>query len=460
MITPNKYRRGSSETRLVDPSIPKLHLKYNPFPDSPSVSVTNEDKRLNGGLFNPRVRSTTVKEFQEKFIDIDFNYSQHLHLGFLWSVTAGESKGFGKTALLAYYLRQINKNYGADLLSKQKVAAVYTKPTTETNTFKKLAALICDSLLQQDPNTQATVLTDAIRTIRFTIIDEGNIPTTLFPITLPNFDKEEDFELLTNPNWVEHEWRLARLDKKMYDYLIGYGLREDIAEALSVYNEKDRFKISDLMAKRPSEFLFNDAVSFLRAAGFNGLYIFIDDLAQSINAMSEKSRDAFANDVRHWFIDGPDSKAARERFFTSVMIFHPDLDRSLAGSWRRARLHQIASFNIDLSPGNNVILNSLDKENTIELLKAYTQPAIDNDLLRQENPLHPLNEKIAEILMGGRPINPGALLKKAYELIEQAKRDDLAGTLSEDYVRSFVNNRSKPEIPDDDSESYIDIEFG
>ena len=460
MTTPSKYRRGSSQSRLTDPSIPKLNLKYNPFPDSPSVSITSPEPRLNGGLFNDQVRTATVNEFQKKFIDIDFDDPQHLQLGFLWSLSAGESKGFGKTALLAYYLRKINKNYGAGLLSGQKLAAIYAKPTTETKNFKNLAAFICDSLLQKDPITQATILTDAVRTIRFTLIEEGNVPSTLFPPNLPSFDKEEDFELLTKTSWVEHEWSFARLDIKMNDYLIGFGLREDVAEALSKYHERSGFIISDLMSKRPTEFLFNDTVSFLQAAGFNGLYIFIDDLAESVNAMPEKGRDAFASDVRHWFIDGPDSKAARERFFSSIMVFHPDLDRSLAGSWRKARLHQIASFNIDESPGNNVVLNPLDKEDTIKLLETYIKPAIDSDKLVKENPLHPLTDKTAEVLMGGTSINPGALLKKAYELIDQARRDGEEGPLLEKYVKDFVKRRAGSEKQFDDSESYIDIEFG
>jgi hypothetical protein len=121
-------------------------------------------------------------------------------------------------------------------------------------------------------------------------------------------------------------------------------------------------------------------------------------------------------------------------------------------------LDQIAHFDSRRSPGNNVELGLLDREDTIELLKTYTKPAIVDDELKAKNPLHPLTLETAQILMANRKISPGKLLEDAYKLIEKAKRDGEAGPLSANYVQAFVQSRIEPETRQDDSqEDFLDM---
>lgn len=462
MTIPSRFRDDESESSPIDSSIPKLGLKRNPFPISPVVVINSENEVSNGGLFNPKVRANAVKAFEEQFIDIDFSDPQHLKLGYLWSIPVGrESRGFGKTAMLAYYLRKINKNYGMDLPRSQKVAAIYEEPTQDTNSFKKLAAILCGSLLRRDPITKSAILTDIIRTIRFKIIQREKQPPKrlLDYLEIPSFQTEADFEILTNPTWVG-KWKAVDFHKVMKAYLIvEAGLGEQEAELLAVYDDRSTFAISRWMAREPVKFLFNDTVKLLSAAGFRGLYIFIDDLYDGINGLSKRGRDQFANDVRDYFISGTQSEAANKAFFTAIMTFHPGLQNLLLDSWHEpSRLDQIAHFDSRRSPGNNVELGLLDREDTIELLKAYTEYAIADDEIKAHNPLHPLTSVTAQILMANRKISPGKLLEDAYKLIEKAKRDGEAGPLSENYVQAFVENRIEPEIRQDDTqEDFLDM---
>jgi len=187
-------------------------------------------------------------------------------------------------------------------------------------------------------------------------------------------------------------------------------------------------------------------------------YLFIDDLIKGFNSVSQKSRNKFAEDVRDYFISGSTrSEVASRAFFTTIMTFHPGLERKLFDSWHEAGLDRIASFDIRRSPGNNVDLGLLDKEDTIELLKAYTEPAIADDEIKAQNPLHPLTRKTAQILMANRKIFPRQLLEVAHKLIEQAKKDGQSGPLKEKYVRTFMENRIGPEtIQDDNPEDWLD----
>lgn len=442
-----------------DTSIPKLSLKRNPFPGSPVVVIMNDDEISNGGLFNPNVRADAVKAFEEQFIDIDFGDPQHLKLGFLWSVPVGrESKGFGKTAMLAYYLRKINKSYGQDLPRQQKVAAIYDEPINTTNNFKKLANGLCQYLLRPDPITKSAILPDIIRTIRFKLLKEER-PNTLFPINLPSLKTEADFEKLTDPVWVEREWKLAGFHTVMKGYLVGnkVGLEEEVAELLSGYDDRTIVTISRWMTRDPIKFLFNDVVKLLQVAGFKGLYVFIDDLYKGINGLSKRGRDQFANDIRDYFISGTQSEAAGKGFFTAILTFHPGLQNLLLDSWHEVGLDRIAHFDSRRSPGNNVELGLLSREDTIELLKAYTEPAIIDDELKNQNPLHPLTRQTAQILMANRKVSPRELLEDANKLIEKAESDGEVGPLSESYVKAFVESRVGAEIKPDEEEGFLDM---
>jgi len=283
MSTPSRFRTDDPLSSTKDTSVPKLALKRNPFPSSAVVVIDTDNEISNGSLFSPSVRKDAVTTFEEQFIDIDFSDSQHLKLGYLWSVPVGrDSKGFGKTAMLAFYLRKINKNYGEDLPRHQKAAAIYSEPGTDITNFKKLAALLCQALLRRDPITQSAILTDAIRTIRYKVIQLEKTPRTLFPIDLPTFETEEDFERLTDPAFVK-QWKFADFHTAMKGYLIVEAeLGEDIAELLSIYDDKSTYQISRWMAKNPINFLFNDTVKLLQAADFKGLYVFIGSILKVV----------------------------------------------------------------------------------------------------------------------------------------------------------------------------------
>jgi hypothetical protein len=441
-------------------AIPELSLSYNPFPRNPTVSITSSDELMNGARFNPDIRADTVQEFQDKFID--FHNKQRVRLGFLWSARVESSKGFGKTALLAHFLRRINLGYGENLPGKPKVVALYVKPESSAGSFKKLAVAICSSLIRQDPVTESTIITDIMRTIRYRVITTESFPTTLFSEKL-EFETLEDFERLTSPTWVKGEAHLSGIRTGVRDYLLGPGgLDEDLAEILADYEEKFIREISRWINRDPVNFLFNDAVTLFKLAGFSGAYLFIDDLYQAISNLSQKARDTFADELRNWLFDGPNSKTARDSFFTVVMTFHPDLERTLADSWKRSDLRRMANFDIDRSPSNNVELRLLDKDDTLKLLRTYTEPAISDDQLKQQNGLHPLTEETA-LILATPPIKPGELLGDAHELIQQAKVKGIKGTFSKSFVEEFIREtrRSAPSPSSKEMlESLIDADFG
>jgi len=247
------------------------------------------------------------------------------------------------------------------------------------------------------------------------------------------------------------------------DYLLGQGgLDEDLAEILADYHEKALPQIARWIKRHPTNFLFNDTVSLLKLAGFNGAYLFIDDLYRAISNVTQKARDTFADEIRSWLFDSPNSKAAQEGFYTAVMTFHPDLERTLIDSWKRSDLRRMANFNIDRAPSNNVELKLLDKSETLKLLRTYTEPAISEHQLKQENPLHPLTEETA-LILALPPIKPGELLSDAYELIEYAKRRKIKGELSKGLVEKFMEETRRvpsSNIGKDTIESFIDADFG
>ena len=216
MTTPLKYRFDDISPDKDSKAIPSLSLSYNPFPKAPTVSITAKDELMNGTRFNDKIRADSIQEFEEKFIKSQT--SQPVRLGFLWSARVQSSKGFGKTALLAHFLRKINYNYGSDLLGDQKVAAFYVQPEPSVNNLKKLSESICLSLIRNDSIIGSAILTDIMRTIRYRVIATEQFTPTMFSKSL-SFETVEDFELLTSPTWVDGEdhtyrrLRKPRLDR-------------------------------------------------------------------------------------------------------------------------------------------------------------------------------------------------------------------------------------------------------
>jgi len=99
--------------------------------------------------------------------------------------------------------------------------------------------------------------------------------------------------------------------------------------------------------------LFNDIVRYLRAAGYAGGYLFIDDIENLVDQMARRERIEFAKEFGLCTVR-PGYANTEYRFFSCVLTTHQQASVSLSQAWGEAGLAAIGR--LDPSSPNSVEL--------------------------------------------------------------------------------------------------------
>ena len=87
--------------------------------------------------------------------------------------------------------------------------------------------------------------------------------------------------------------------------------------------------------------LFNDIVNYLRAAGYAGGYLFIDDIENLVDQMTRKERIEFAKEFGLCTVR-PGYANTAHKFFSCVLTTHQQASVGLSLAWGKAGLSAIA----------------------------------------------------------------------------------------------------------------------
>jgi hypothetical protein len=148
--------------------------------------------------------------------------------------------------------------------------------------------------------------------------------------------------------------------------------------------------------------LFNDMVNYLRAAGFGGGYLFVDDIENLVDQMTRKQRIEFAKEFGLCMVR-PGYANTAYNFFSSVLTTHQQASVGLSQAWGEAGLSAIAR--LDPNSPNSVELPFPSKDHAQDIviahidhyridqsekgtIKPFTQDGIDA-LLKNRQMLHP-----------------------------------------------------------------------
>ena len=100
-----------------------LGLRDLPFPSTAIANPYSTDPRLNGTIYTEDPVRNEIERFEQLLIRpmISHNRAQ---LAYLWSKGDQQSsRGMGKTALLRYFQRRINKDWGSTEFEGQQLSA-------------------------------------------------------------------------------------------------------------------------------------------------------------------------------------------------------------------------------------------------------------------------------------------------------------------------------------------------
>ena len=258
----------------------------------------------------------------------------------------------GKTALLRYFQRRINRDWGYEEFNGQFSAAVVYVAFPDRVDRRWMDQLAWAALVDVCENGVLEVSRAALRRDAMT---EDEVDAVL------NVDGESRLENLLNDGILaDRGLKPDVIDTNIERQLLGEGVTSAAARALTKGSFVEYLKSlrrfgelrpyytqNDLRGLAVARNLFfNDIVRYLRAAGFAGGYLFIDDIENLTDRMTPRFQIDFAKDFGICTVR-PGYANSAYGFFSCVLTTHDSVIRRLGAAWDEAGLSSFAR----LDPG-------------------------------------------------------------------------------------------------------------
>lgn len=384
-------------------------LSENPFPDG-VVNPYSANPKINGEIFAEEARKETIKEFEDIFINAP-NFDDRERIGWLWAKSETEfemGRGMGKTALLVYFKHKINKNWGFD----------YTKDES-----KKFCAVYVHFDLQIKDYPLEHICLIALRSC----IQDG---------IYSEIRTNASYDQLTDMG-VNAEFATRIMNGTIEEYLKSF--RSD--RELTI----PRPPRDTLLLKKTANFFLNQTVLALKAAGFIGGLLFIDDIENFTDIPGYKYLQIFAKNFGNAFLRGGFGQA-RERLFSSVLTTHLTSATKFSSAWRACGME--SAYPLAVEGPSSIEVPVPDMESSHEIIKAY----LNYFRIPGSTPpstFHPFTLKAVNEVISINKKHPRKFLADARRVMLQALRDERK-IINSKYVKRVlkVEEAVKPEVPE------------
>jgi len=412
-----------------------LGLTDNPFPIEAIVNRNSDDPRVNGSIFAPEIRQNVIFDFESRLLGRN-NPAERYRLGYLWSQgDQALGRGVGKTAMLNYLQQQLNHNWGVNYFqSNFPACALYVHPEPGMNKLEYVAVLAMQELVMQQ------VLDSALANLRYqTIIENWSVEQAEVVRTL----KSEEGQYLLDATWLnQHGFDMTDLNDGVTDLLVRAEVEESFAQAIAREGLLEYLKgmrrdhqltfrpppRDTLLYRKANHLFFTQSLRTLKAAGYQGAYLFIDDLENVIDRMGRREREAFAKELGYILLRG-DYEAGTSRFLTIVLTTHAAAAQRLSEAWSLAGLQ--ASLPMSLDAPNSILLPVLNMVESRAVIRCHLENYRLNKL---EGSLHPFTLEAAELLIQHSNYHPREFLSKAHFILEQARPVTELSEIDTDFV--------------------------
>jgi len=413
----------------------RLRLRNNPFLSDPIIRPRSRDKRASGEIFADGCRREVISRF-EKLLIKDFDNRARLAL--LWSDGDKESgRGTGKTALLRHFQHRINQDWGQTEFQSFNAAVIYVAFPDQVDRLysEQLAwAALVDA-------HESGLIRAAAASLRVPLL-EKRWPAAAKKILaeIERLEKAGDdwtALVLDNDSLAKFKIDGDELNKAIIEDLVDAEIDEVIAEAFATdgllsYLQSLRrdgqvrpYWISrDVKGLSVAKhLLFDQLVRFLEKTGFAGAYLFIDDIENLTDQMTNKTAIEFAKELGLACLR-PGRAAGDQRYFSAVLTTHQQAATKLARGWSEAGLQAVARLDPTAETSIRVPLPTVD--GALEMMAEYIKyhrndgPNVDR--------LHPFTEAAARKLVSGvqPPLHPRTFLQKAHFAVKQAADEEAA----------------------------------
>lgn len=428
----NPFVRATRAPELgsgINPYQELYGLVHNPFPPFATTQPLNADERVNGTLYDQRLRAEEEREFEHKFLQIASTDAPLLGI-ITYEQGAPFSRGQGKSVFLYNLTRKIARarEEGEDAL------AVYIRPPTrETRRFWQILRQVIEHLAQPiELGNERTQLDEVDTVLRARALAQILPPAQLD--TLAALDALAAQELLGDSSRIERELgvtpqRIATTILQLLHDVSGSTLNPIFEELIhqahgSLVGTWRRLAAwSEIRWARDGAGVFLDGIAVaIIAAGYTRLFIFLDDYERIYLYQNSADRSAFLDTLRYVLFDAP-TFATRQRLLRMVTFFHPRTLVDIADLWLRAGLDRLCPLDGPDADRCSVALRALDADQLRALLIFYLDRArTESERNQQRGTLEPFTTEAAQTLIEREQFNVGRVLAGAFAALDAAQR--------------------------------------
>ena len=427
-----------------------LGLTDMPFPSDGFVDPYSTDPRTNGSIYAVDTAKSAISKFESLLVRPD-DFPNRVRLAYLWAKGDSESgRGVGKTALLRYFRHRINSDWGNTEFNGQFSAVVVYVGFRNQVDRRHMEQLALSALVDVCKNG---VLEASRAVLRLNAMH----PDKLDAILADTSEGTEGADNLLNDNVLEkHGVDSSQVDDKVLSTLISAGVEVPVARMLARGQFVDHLRslrkdnlLEPLYVPRDTKILdysrtllFNDIVNYLRAAGYGGGYLFIDDIENLVDQMVRRERIEFAKEFGLCAVR-PGYANTTHRFFSSVLTTHQQASVSLSQAWGEAGLAAIGR----LDPGspNSVELPFPSKEQARGIIVAHLDYfRIDP---KDNGTIKPFTQDGMDALLAGQIVHPRATLSTAAKVVQYVVDKNLS-TINAECVKTAGEAQPQAAAPD------------
>lgn len=357
-------------------------LTDNPFPKGGAfVKPESDDPRDNGSIFSVNARKAEIDEFEKKLVGSKVSFDDRTRCGFLWAHggrTIG--RGMGKTALTLYMLQKINKGYGKNYFGgKTKFFCSYI------------------SFQKQIKARVVFLYKEALRSF---------IKSGLFAEVQKSTTEEQLKDVGVNPDYAH---AIASGNVKSYFKSIS---RYTLGEMLTQWDTK-------FIGMLPELFM-EETVSALKAAGFAGGILVIDDMENLTDVATRAEIETFVKDFGIAFFRSR-HKASTSNFFTTLFVAHEQSANDISQAWT---LEGLASA-YPLTPGGeaSILTRKPDMEQCLDIFLEHLKYCRDSKCT-DSDPFFPFDKEAVEWVINDTEYHPRKFLSRFNRIIVNALGED------------------------------------
>lgn len=391
-------------------------LTSNPFPPTAIEAETSGDFP-----YSNTVLGSDHEMFVEKLI-VKAVLPPGREFGYLWSQGKTDDTGFGKTTLMRRTVRQLNADFGHNIVTQYHLPA----DTTIAGVWASM---------------KQTGVTGIYPLLFNTIVDAAKRPNPGEPSLI-----ERCWDVILNSEQGDPCTALWRSIQQAHQRTFpGYpALRREILEALSCHNSEQLLQhLSEITAFRRTRnglVYFEGLFALVRAAGVQHLFVFIDQLEDLATAQNvpRATRQREVGRFRDIFAETVGFKG----YCHAVFTLHTRAAQALADFWHAERINPPFWPDDPIGRSATVKLKGLTSpEQVATLLATYLDSVRDVP----NGTAEPFEESAFPILLARCDGRIGQLLAEAYAILDAAA-DEGVPAITAQFIEKLMG-----EVPEDET---------